>query len=243
MARSIPQGTERALFASSGGRCARCFIRIIEGQKTSDDISVIGEIVHIRGKNPGSSRYDSNMSDYERDSYDNLIVLCANCHKIVDDQPGTYTVAKLQTLKRTHEENIVRIICRGVPDVMFNELEMVTKYIVSGQAAGEGTYELATPKEKIRKNDLSASVEGMIKMGMARVTEVRKFVSGQPDMQFGMRLKAGFVSEYKKLLEGGLKSDLLFMSLVRFAAGRSGNESAGLVVLVYLFESCEVFEK
>ena len=62
-------------------------------------------------------------------------------------------------------------------------------------------------------------------------------------MQFGMRLKAGFVSEYKRLLEGGLKGDLLFMSLVRFAAGRSGNESAGLVVLVYLFESCEVFEK
>ena len=183
------------------------------------------------------------MSDYERDRYDNLIVLCANCHKIVDDQPGTYTVAKLQTLKRTHEEKIVRIICRGVPDVMFNELEMVTKYIVSGQAADEGTYELVTPKEKIRKNDLSASVEGMIKMGMARVTEVRKFVSGQPDMQFGMRLKAGFVSEYKRLLEGGLKGDLLFMSLVRFAAGRSGNESAGLVVLVYLFESCEVFEK
>ena len=151
MARSVPQGTERALFASSGGRCARCFRRIIEGQETSDDISVIGEIAHIRGKKSGSPRYDSNMSDYERDRYDNLIVLCANCHKIVDDQPGTYTVAKLQTLKRTHEEKIVRIICRGVPDVMFNELEMVTKYIVSGQAADEGTYELVTPKEKIRK--------------------------------------------------------------------------------------------
>ena len=183
------------------------------------------------------------MSDDERNSYDNLIVLCRNCHKITDDQPNLYTVEKLQALKHAHKEKFLRAVRLGVPNVIFAELEIATKYIASGQAVDEGTYELVAPKEKIQRNDLSLSVEGMIKMGMARVVEMRKFVNSQPDMQFGGRLKAGFVSEYNRLMEGGLKGDHLFMSLVRFAAGQSGNESAGLVVLTYLFESCEVFEK
>lgn len=40
----------------------------------------------------------------EWDSYDNLILLCANHHREVDDNIDKYTVGELHTIKSRHEE-------------------------------------------------------------------------------------------------------------------------------------------
>lgn len=242
MVRPTPS-TREAIIASSGGRCAKCFKLISERKEGSINVSIVSKVAHIRGKKPGSSRYDDSMSDKERDSYANLILLCADCHTVVDAQPDDYSVKTLQILKHRHGKKFIRVTGNGVPGVTFVELERVTKYIASGRAVGEQTYNLVAPRDKILKNDLSAAVEGMIKMGMTRVAEVRKYVSIQPDIEFGMKLRSSFVSEYMKMREEGFEGDTLFLMLMGFAAGQNGNESAGLAVLVYLFESCEVFEK
>ena len=44
------------------------------------------------------------MSVDEIDDYENLILLCKVHHKMVDDQPNTYTVGVLKNLKKKHEK-------------------------------------------------------------------------------------------------------------------------------------------
>jgi hypothetical protein len=89
----------KRLFAASGNRCAfpKCDLHI------AVDNSLIGEICHICGKRPNSPRYDPNQTDAERHAFDNLILLCANHHKVVDDDEVSYPVPRLQTIKADHE--------------------------------------------------------------------------------------------------------------------------------------------
>ena len=245
MGHSILTRIQRALFAHSGGYCSKCRTSITEPNMKSGNPTVIGEIAHISGRLPGSPRYDDSISETDRCSYDNLIVLCATCHKIVDEQYETYTIEYLRSMKRHHEIWVTESLKASMPDVAFTELESVLRYIASGQAASGRSYYQIPPKDKIDKNSLSSEIEGMIKMGMSRVKEVERYIKDHPDIRFGERLKAGFVAEYENRKEEGLVGDSLFMSLVLFA-GRGGDQacrSAGLVVLVYLFEKCEVFEK
>ena len=72
----------------------------MNGQQGTD--AVIGDECHIvsaRGKGPRHRV----LSDAEFDSYDNLLLLCRNHHKMVDDQHETYTEVLLQRLKKNHE--------------------------------------------------------------------------------------------------------------------------------------------
>lgn len=54
--------------------------------------AVIGEAAHIYGENPGtdkkkpSARFREDMTEAQRDHYDNLIYLCPTCHTTIDKQ-------------------------------------------------------------------------------------------------------------------------------------------------------------
>lgn len=66
------------------------------------DTSIIGDECHIVAREQDGPRGESNVSADERDRIDNLILLCKNHHKAVDDQVSTYTVECLQSIKATH---------------------------------------------------------------------------------------------------------------------------------------------
>jgi hypothetical protein len=66
----------------------------------------------------------------------------------------------------------------------------------------------------------------------------------RPD--FPEKLKSGFLAEYQRLCTAGMTGDALFESLHKFSCGNSSDfrkAAAGLAVLSYLFEKCEVFER
>lgn len=132
-------------------------------------------------------------------------------------------------------------------NITFAELNVVTKYLISGQFVSSDSLTIVPPREKIKKNDLSASIEQLITMGMTQVRQVSNFIDKCPDVEFGERLRQGFVAEYERLKnKESLKGDDLFNTLLDFASNKSSdfkNKAAGLAVLVYLFEKCEVFEK
>jgi hypothetical protein len=92
----------KRLFALSGNRCAfpKCISPIVQA-----DV-VVGEICHIKAASPGGPRYDPAQSPEERHGYDNLVLLCANHHKVVDDDTDAYTVTRLLKLKLGHEQNV-----------------------------------------------------------------------------------------------------------------------------------------
>jgi hypothetical protein len=89
----------RRLFARSGNRCAfpRCGTEIVQGDTT------IGQVCHIRSDKPGGPRFDPQQSATERHGYKNLILLCANHHKVVDDDTEAYTPARLVKMKSDRE--------------------------------------------------------------------------------------------------------------------------------------------
>jgi len=102
---SIGLKTHKLLWGKSGNRCAieQCRHELIADETETDDESVIGDEAHIIAKSEDGPRGISNLSVEDRDKYDNLILLCRIHHKIVDDQPGKYTVEKLQQIKKEHE--------------------------------------------------------------------------------------------------------------------------------------------
>jgi len=178
-----------------------------------------------------------------------LILLCPSCHKKIDDQPNTYSVEFLHRIKTEHEAWIIESTKNEVINVSFAELDIVTKHLIANQGIRSDSLILIPPRAKIAKNALSNSIEQMILIGMIQVKQVANFVEQITaiDSDFTNRLINGFVLEYEHLRnEEGIGGDDLFERLLEFSSAGSSNfkqRAAGLSVLVYLFEKCEVFEK
>ena len=98
--RQIDIGTLRLLYVHSGNCCAfeGCHNPIFE-----DDGTLTGECCHIEAFSPKGPRYNACQSDEERNGYDNLVLMCARHHKIIDGNPNKYSVELLKKMKRCHE--------------------------------------------------------------------------------------------------------------------------------------------
>lgn len=90
---------QKIVWTKCGGMCCRCHRYCIEPSKNKSEHSLFGEVAHIKGEQPGARRYDGRMSPEARNRYPNLMLLCANCHTIVDKDDVTYTVALLEQMK------------------------------------------------------------------------------------------------------------------------------------------------
>lgn len=67
--------------------------------------TITGERCHIKGENPTSARFDPAQSQKDRNSFENLIMMCEKHHKIIDADPDTYTVEVLLEMKKNHEKS------------------------------------------------------------------------------------------------------------------------------------------
>ncbi|MEO5367435.1 MAG: HNH endonuclease [Magnetococcus sp. WYHC-3] len=214
----------------------------------TDDVKQIGVIAHIVGHSDDGPRGDPGFPRDQLDAYENWILLCPTCHALVDAQPNTYTVDRLGTIKAEHENWVRSSLASEMRNVGFPELEVVIKAISSTPDMPTEDFTVTPPREKMVRNQLSNQVGNLIVMGMTRGREVSDYLqkSSTLDVDFPERLKSGFISAYRRFRGEGLSNDALFDAMHEFASGGSGQvkwQAAGLAVLVYLFESCEVFEK
>jgi len=88
----------------------------------------------------------------------------------------------------------------------------------------------------------------MLDMGIARAPVVQSFIGRRVeiDFEYPEKLKAGFLTQYYGYFRQGLRGDDLFEALRAFSTGgstRFERAAAGLAVLCYLFQACEVFKK
>lgn len=97
----------KRLFALSGNQCAcpECSRKII----ARDDESIIGKICHIEAASSDGPRWNKDMDDDQRRHIDNLILLCDECHVIIDnkDNEDEYPKELLQQWKKQHEGNLL----------------------------------------------------------------------------------------------------------------------------------------
>lgn len=91
--------TIKRLYALSGNRCAfpDCQVVFINTESNLN----LSNICHIEDAEVGG-RFNPKMTDKERASFENLILLCPN-HHIETNNIGKYTVDSLKEMKQKHE--------------------------------------------------------------------------------------------------------------------------------------------
>ena len=247
---SVSYRTKLLLAFRSGDRCAfpDCGRALTVDGEQSNPV-VTGEAAHFAGEKEGAARYDPSMTDEQRNHYNNLIYLCGDHHTQIDKQEAEFSVQCLHEMKAEHEKKVRGAMTDAFANIGFPELEEATQWIMQIQP-NQSTQDflLIPPEDKLRKNDLNNSSRVIITMGLSVAREVRAYVESvsQTDSDFPERLKAGFLEEYYRLKREGNSGDDLFDLMCRFAQrgfDEQAKRSAGLAVLVYLFEACEVFEK
>lgn len=103
-ARDYKPSDVKRLFAFSGNQCAEpsCERPVIG----KDGLTVVGKICHIEAASKNGPRYRKDMTDDDRRSFDNLILLCDEDHSIIDNKENEseYSVAHLKEWKKQHQE-------------------------------------------------------------------------------------------------------------------------------------------
>ena len=133
-------------------------------------------------------------------------------------------------------------------EVAFGELKKAVSWIVSQAPAEIVTFDHISLDEKIKKNELSNGSKRIILHGLMSRETVSAYVKMESklDPDFPGKLKAGFLEQYYSLRKEGEKDDDLFELMCGVATQgfhREVERAAGISVLVYLFEICDVFEK
>lgn len=108
---SLSDKDRKSLWAQAGNRCSYRFENSICNNLlvvTDNGKQInVGEECHIVGKNPGSARY---LEDYlERETYNNMILMCPKHHKIIDDHEEIYTAEILRAMKDVHGKAVLDV--------------------------------------------------------------------------------------------------------------------------------------
>lgn len=103
----------------AANRCSNPDCGAITSGPTSDPLGSVnvGEAAHIYGANPGSARFDPDMTPTERSAISNAIWLCGNCHKLIDDDADRYPAGLLFEWQREHERKIAEQVGKIGADI------------------------------------------------------------------------------------------------------------------------------
>lgn len=112
---TIPLIEQKILQIKSGNRCAfpGCTTVLLKPGAFGRRPVVTGEIAHIVSESPDGPRGGHYLPPGEHDKHTNLIFLCPEHHKEIDDQPQVYTVERLRQMSKEHEENIEKAVAEA----------------------------------------------------------------------------------------------------------------------------------
>lgn len=118
------------LWGRAASRCSfpECRKDLVVDAQDADTSSLVGEAAHIVAEQSNGPRGQSKLPLEQRNNYKNLILLCRNHHKQVDDQVNDFTVEKLLSIKSAHE-NWVRSSLTGFDPIKQEEDELWAGYI------------------------------------------------------------------------------------------------------------------
>lgn len=111
MSRTYDPKVVMDLMVNCGGRCTICNKDVMNDWRIHKRVNT-AEKAHIKAFSDLGPRPDKSLSKQERNSYDNLMVLCPSCHSTIDEKVASkeYTVEWLRQKKKDKEERIKRIL-------------------------------------------------------------------------------------------------------------------------------------
>ena len=96
---AISLAVQKMLWGKSASACNKCKVPVVNTNSQGQTFHK-GENAHIEGENITAARYNEAMTDDERSSYGNLILMCSSCHTEIDKDVVTYTVEVLKKIKK-----------------------------------------------------------------------------------------------------------------------------------------------
>lgn len=105
--RNVKHFTKLLLFVRAGGRCEFDGHKkyLLEHPLTLTEMN-LAEMAHIVAFKKDGPRGDTDPRPVDINNIDNLMLLCHDCHKLIDEAPDKYTVATLKAYKKNHEEQM-----------------------------------------------------------------------------------------------------------------------------------------
>lgn len=112
---NITNKTRKIIWSKSGASCAICKQELTK--KVDEKHLVLGQECHIRSPKINGPRHDPNFPKDILDFPENLILLCRNHHKEIDDFPLKYSVESLEKIKSDHELTIHNRSSQEIPQI------------------------------------------------------------------------------------------------------------------------------
>jgi SMODS-associated and fused to various effectors sensor domain len=107
--KTIPEPERIKLWVRAGGRCEFCNAYLLEDELPMLTLN-LGELAHNVGRkrSAASPRGLGELPVDQRNLAENLLLLCAKHHKVIDDKVshGEFTVEELRRIKSRHEDRI-----------------------------------------------------------------------------------------------------------------------------------------
>ena len=113
----IKESVRNALWARTAGRCTICNRRLLGDSRTYLHSVLLAELAHNIGATDGpeSPRRKANDGVEDTEAEENLLLLCHDCHKIIDDADHIdfFPPEKLRDIKETFERRIEMVTESG----------------------------------------------------------------------------------------------------------------------------------
>jgi len=113
----FPAGVKQVLAARAGWRCSKPDCRALTvgpADGVSRAVTNIGVAAHVTAASSGGPRFDPDLTGEQRAAVGNGIWLCQTHAKLVDDNPGHYSVEILRAWKRDVEADAFAILGRPI---------------------------------------------------------------------------------------------------------------------------------
>lgn len=116
--------TLRQLYTLSGNQCA---FPGCSSMMFNRDGNFVGQICHIEAASEGGERFNPNMTNEQRRSYQNLVLMCYE-HHIETNKVKQYPTHIMKKIKSNHEEDYMNWESKVISN-MYNSLSDVTQSI------------------------------------------------------------------------------------------------------------------
>ncbi|MDD3926728.1 MAG: hypothetical protein PHT33_08740 [bacterium] len=155
LARQYKPTTIKRLHALSGNQCAapHCTKPLI----ARDEITIVSKICHIEAASPEGLRWNPDMDDEQRRHFDNLILLCDECHSMVDNKENEaiYTVSLLKQWKRDHEATRTYTYLNERPSLLGTVINAISEIELDAELLSLVAHKVAFDiDDKIKYNDV-----------------------------------------------------------------------------------------